>query len=215
MKNITAPIFAIDFEGSRKTGVVEYAAAEIDGGEIASLRTRICSPKTPISARDAKFFGINNKTAAEEKPFSSALELFCGLRSAGMFASHNSCVEDSLLRDALASPSAVTNFASNRECTSWGPWIDTCALLRNLYPTLPSAKLSDAVAAFSLNARLDVLAEKFCPENRRKWHCAPYDALACALLLIHICSQDGFENVSLAWLAKYSGTDDAQQMSFF
>ncbi|MBP3359116.1 MAG: hypothetical protein J6K91_09415, partial [Opitutales bacterium] len=59
------------------------------------------------------------------------------------------------------------------------------------------------------------LAEKFCPTKRRKWHCALYDALACALLIIYICKQDGFEDVSLEWLAKYSGLNQDNQQSLF
>ena len=60
MKNMP-PIFAVDFEGSAKIGVVEYGVAEIRGGEIVCAHTRICAPKAKISARDSGFFQRNGK----------------------------------------------------------------------------------------------------------------------------------------------------------
>ena len=39
MKNIGIPIFSIDFEGSKKIGVVEYGIAEIYGGALISAHT--------------------------------------------------------------------------------------------------------------------------------------------------------------------------------
>ena len=80
MKN-TTPIFAIDFEGSAKIGLVEYGVAEICGGEVVSAHTRICAPKAKISARDSDFFGISNEMANSQKPFSADLPL--SLRNEG------------------------------------------------------------------------------------------------------------------------------------
>ena len=215
MKNIGVPIFAIDFEGSRKLGVVEYGIAEISGGKIASARTRICAPKTKIGARDAEFFGIDNTRACAMPPFSDDLPMFCELRARGVFASHNASVEDSLLRAELPTPGVCRNFSSGREGGEWGPWIDTCALSKNIFPDLPSAKLSDMIAAFSLGGELEREAAAHCPERRSKWHCALYDAVAAALLLIKICSLDGFEEVGLPWLLKYSGNRESGQETLF
>ena len=87
--------------------------------------------------------------------------------------------------------------------------------MKKLYPSLDSAKLSTVIDTFGLKEELDSIAEKFCPKQRRKWHCAPYDAIACALLIIKICSQDGFEEVSLEWLARYSMTNPDEQSLLF
>lgn len=105
MKNI--PVFAIDFEGSSKIGIVEYGVAELADGEIVSAHTRICAPKRKIPRRDAEFFGISNDVAEKRAPFSDDLPLFCRMRSRGIFMAHNAPVEDSLLRAALPSPGMV------------------------------------------------------------------------------------------------------------
>lgn len=215
MKNINIPILAIDFEGSRRIGVVEYGVAKIENGAVSELRTGICAPKTKIPQRDAEFFGIDNEEAFKHPPFSESVAEFCEMRKTGIFAAHNASVEDGLLRDAAPAPAIVPDFAFGGMRASWSPWIDSCALLKKIFPTLDSAKLSSAIDAFGLKAELDALAEKFCPPSRKKWHCAPYDALACALLIIGICRMDGFENATVEWLAKHSAAPRDTTASLF
>lgn len=214
MKN-TTPIFAIDFEGSAKIGVVEYGVAEICGGEVVSAHTRICAPKTKISARDSDFFGISNEMANSQKPFSADLPLFCEMRAHGIFMAHNAVVEDSFLRSALPSPGIVPDFARGGRTPEWAPWLDTCALVRNLFPSLGGAKLSDCARTFGVQKRIDEAAKKFCPESRAKWHRALYDAIACAVLFIRIGEFEGMERADIPWYAKYSGVGDAGQERFF
>ncbi len=215
MKNINIPIFAIDFEGSRKIGVVEYGIARIDSDEIVTVDTSLCSPKIPIPQRDADFFGIDNAEANKFPSFSECVKKFKKMRQIGIFLAHNSIVEDNLLRDVMPSPAIVPNFVKGGETSKWGDWLDSCVLLKNLYPSLESAKLSTSIEAFGLKNKLDNLAEKFCPQNRRKWHCAAYDAIASALLLIEICSQDGFENVTIDWLANFSKSAPERESELF
>lgn len=215
MKNIGIPIFSIDFEGSKKIGVVEYAIVEISGGEIISAHTRICAPRAKIPPRDERFFGIDNAAAQAQPPFLASMEIFCAARKRGIFCSHNASVEDALLRDTLPAPGMVINPIYGGSSASWAPWIDTCALFKKIFPTLGSARLSDAVKSLNLEGRLCAEAEKFCPELRRKWHCAPYDALAAALILIRICELDGFEGVDLPWLLKYSNSTPEIQPELF
>lgn len=213
MKN--TPVFAIDFEGSAKIGIVEYGVAEIFGGEIVGARTRVCSPKSKIGRRDAEFFGISDAEAKTQKPFADDIAEFCRFRARGVFLAHNAVVEDSFLRAELPSPGVVPDFARGGQTPDWAPWLDTCVLVRSLFPQLGGAKLSDCVAKFSLGDRLADAAEKFCPPDRRKWHCALYDALASALILLRICEFDGMEDVDIAWLAKYSGVADSGQERLF
>lgn len=210
MKNIPVPIVAIDFEGSRKLGIVEFGAAEFFGGELVRAHTGICRPNAEISAADSALFNISNAQASAQKPFSESLPLFIALRQRGVFAAHNASVEDSFLRAQAPTPSEVPDFIRGGTCISWAPWLDSCIFFRNLYPSL-NAKLSEAVASLGLLSELDSLAEKFCPEGRRKWHCALFDAIACGLIYTKICSFEGFEDVTLEWLAKYSGNLDADQ----
>lgn len=214
MKNKEIPIVAIDFEGSRALGIVEYGAAEFLGGELVEVHTRLCCPLEKISERDAKFFDISDEQARKEKPFRDDLPLFIKLRQKGIFAAHNAIVEDSLLRAQAPSPALVPNFIDGTQTITWAPWLDSYIFCKNVYPALESAKLSNAIAALGLVEKLNLLAEKFCPPARRKWHCALYDAIACGLIYSHTCAQEGFENVSLGWLAKYSGIKGAQQRDF-
>ena len=72
----------------------------------------------------------------------------------------------------------------------FGPWIDTLALIRRAYPSLPSKALGEAVAALELQPRLDALCH-------RAPHDALYDAFACATLLEWLLSLPGWENLPL------------------
>ena len=90
------------------------------------------------------------------------------------------------------------------EVAEWGPWVDTCRLARAWLPTLGDHRLGSLVAVFRLGGRLDALAAKHCPANRRKYHCALYDALAAALVLRALCSVEGRSTATLAQLAKDS-----------
>ena len=215
MKNIGIPIFSLDDAGSKTLGVAPNGRAEIYGGAIISAHTRICAPLAKIPPRDAKFFGINNAIAQSQPPFSDSMEFFCAARRRGIFCSHNAPVEDALLRATLPTPGIVSNPILGAPSASWDPRIDSCALFKKIFPTLGSAKLSDAVKSLNLEERLCDEAAKFCPERRRKWHCALYDALAAALILIKICELDGFEDVDLPWLLKYSNSDSGAQPNLF
>ncbi|MBP3358672.1 MAG: 3'-5' exonuclease, partial [Opitutales bacterium] len=145
MKKINIPIYAIDFEGSRKIGVVEYGVAKIVGGEIVSAETSLCAPKMKIPQRDADFFGIDNDEASKFPPFSESVKRFQAMRKDGIFLAHNAIVEDGLLRDAMPSPAIVPNFVDANNTSTWSPWIDSCVLLKRLYPTLETAKLSSSI----------------------------------------------------------------------
>ena len=63
-----------------------------------------------------------------------------------------------------------------------GPWIDTLALARAAWPTAPSHALEDLIPALGLLPRLRELVPG------REPHDAYYDAVACALLLLHLLS---------------------------
>ena len=96
---------------------------------------------------------------------------------AGPVVAHNVGTERSLLQ--AAAPLHVP-----------GPWIDTLALARRAWPAAPSHALEDLVPALGLRPRL----ESFLPG--REPHDALYDALACALLLLHILEQPGWGSLS-------------------
>lgn len=90
------------------------------------------------------------------------------------------------------------------QIADWGPWIDTRALYAAIYPDLKSHSLGELIRTFALTEPLAQLAAEHCPAPRRKAHCALYDALASALLLLHLGTEDGFEHLTLQWLLEHS-----------
>jgi DNA polymerase III epsilon subunit-like protein len=103
-------------------------------------------------------------------------------RLAGPVVAHNVGTERSLLQ--ASAPLHVP-----------GPWIDTLALARRAWPAAPSHALEDLVPALGLRPRLEALLPG------REPHDALYDALACALLLLHVLAQPGWRGLSPAELA--------------
>lgn len=196
MKNET-PIYAIDFEGSKSIGIVEYGIAEILGGKITRTFSAVCAPKKSIPLKDAKFFGISNEFAQKFAPFEAHCELFSELRARGIFAAHNHSTEDSLLRCHIPSPGRVKDFLNGRDTLAWAPWLDSRKFAKFLNPSLSSEKLSDSILQLNLSDKLSLCAEKFCDKTRAKWHCALFDAIASALIIAkaleHIESPESLE----------------------
>lgn len=181
MKN-EVPIYAVDFEGAKSIGIVEFGIAGISGGEIFFSETKICAPKKPIDFKTRKITGITDALAAQNPPFEAHCEMFSRLRQNGIFAAHNFHTEDSLLRHYMPSAGRVKNFFTGKDTLSWSPWIDSRIIARRIFK-VKSEKLSDAVSEIGLNSELEFYAEKICPKTRQKWHCALYDALASALII--------------------------------
>lgn len=202
------PIHVLDFEGGSRTGIVEYGVATLLGGEVVSVKTRLCAAQAPIPILDTQCHGLRESDLAGARPFGDESENFLSLRDTGLFAAHHAQVEQGMLKAVWPYPRAVPDFASpgSASVADWGPWIDTHRLSVKWYPTLSEHKLSGLMRWFSLEKKLAPLAEKFCPPKRRKYHCALYDALASALLLRHFCSAADRSGVSLETLVRESLT---------
>jgi DNA polymerase-3 subunit epsilon len=69
-----------------------------------------------------------------------------------------------------------------------------------------------------LQGQLDSLAERHCPSQRRKYHCALYDALASALILRTLCAGEGRSHATVSQLAQDSlslpAREDSMQGEF-
>lgn len=200
------PIHVIDFEGSIRTGIVEYGIATLHAGEISSAATRLCRPTAPIPLLDTQCHGLRDDDLAHCKPVSADWEIFAPLRRSGLLAAHHSPVEQSLLKLAWPYPGAMPDYArpSQPALNDWGPWIDTYRIALAWHPRLPDGKLGTLITWFRLEKKLAALAEKFCPANRARYHCALYDALASALLLRHLCAQPDRLDTSLENLLQSS-----------
>ena len=104
---------------------------------------------------------------------------------AGPVVAHNAGTERSVLQSAA--PLHVP-----------GPWIDTLALARRAWPHLPSHALEDLAPALGLEPDLRALFPDRAP------HDALYDAAACALVLLRLLREPGWESLSPVELAQLS-----------
>jgi DNA polymerase-3 subunit epsilon len=211
-----ATLHIIDFEGSRQSGVVEFGVVTVVGTKIISTYTRLCAPIGPVSPTEASTHGIHEADTAGTPPFEAEAAWFAQQRQTGPFCAHHAPVERGLLRHTWAVPPAAPDFlapdpANAPRVAEWGPWLDTRQLYERLYPGQPNYQLMELIAAFSLKGELSALAATYCPSNRRRPHCALFDALAAALLLIRLAHEPALAAASLAWLLRHSAPPtDAQ-----
>lgn len=199
------PIHVLDFEGQRSYGVVEYGVVTLYGGVIAATHTRLCRAWGAIPAADSRLHGLYAEALSEHSRFEQEHTFFAQLRAQGLLAAHHAPMEQGLLASVWPYPPASPSFFQARLRPGWGPWVDSCTLYRKIFPGLERYKLGFLIATFRLQERLDALAQHYCPPKRCRYHCALYDALACALLLLYLGEQPGFEGLSVPWLLQYSG----------
>lgn len=178
------PIFFVDFEGNRTSGILEFGVATLHRGQVIDARTRLCRPIGEVRAADTAVHGITADAAVAERPFADEWEYFAALRERGPLAAHYAGVENGLLKSVWPYPRNSPDFARPGErLVDWGPWLDSARIYEQLYPNLESGRLESLVAVAGLEGELTVLAERYCPPHRRHYHAALYDALAGALLL--------------------------------
>lgn len=200
-----ATLHIIDFEGSKASGILEYGLVTFRGGEIVETRTRLCRPTGRVSEEDSRTHGICVEEAEREAPFAEEWDLFLSRRRTGLFGAHFASVENSLIRSVWPFPGAVPDFSGvTPGQAGWGPWVDTGRLLPNLYAGLSGAGLEALVEAFGRRQRLEALAGVYCPAERRRYHCALYDALASAVLLMAVAEEPAYRRQSLRWLLEMS-----------
>ncbi len=199
------PIYVIDFEGSRRSGILEYGIVTLDGGAVTSSCTRLCRPLGRVDEMDIAVHRIRPAVAERFPLFSEDWELFCDLRKKGPLAAHFAGAENHLIKSVWPYPPSSPDFAwPGREVNNWGPWIDTGRLYANLFPELKSANLEALISVFGHQEELDQLAAEHCPSERCAYHAALYDALAAALLLLKLLERPAFAEASLAWLFENS-----------
>lgn len=212
----STPIYMMDFEGGSTSGVVEFGVVRLLDGAIQSTVTELCAPCGFIGAREQAVHGIVESEVAGRPPFTDFFETFVGFRKDGVFAAHNRHAENNFLKSTWAVPPAVPDWRRGEgHSHEWGPWVDTVPIYKALYPGLESCSLGQLVEAFHIREQLEELARVHCPANRRKAHCALYDALASALLLIRLAEDETLAgHLSLGWLLQFSNGFAPQQELF-
>ena len=202
------PIFFVDFEGSRASGILEFGVVEILAGRIAGVQTRLCRAIGKIRDEDTAVHGLTEKELAAHAPFADEWENFAGLRERGPLAAHYAGVENGLLKSVWPYPRASPDFARLGESViDWGPWIDSARLYAQFYPQLESGKLQSLISVCGLQAELDQCAAQYCPPGRRAYHAALYDALAGALLLVSLAREPRLAELSMMQLLAFSTLD--------
>ncbi|MDR1497565.1 MAG: 3'-5' exonuclease [Puniceicoccales bacterium] len=200
------PIHIMDFEGSVRTGIVEYGIVTLHCGEIVGAWTRLCAADAPIPQLDTQCHGLRDGDLVGALPVREDWVLFSGLRRTGLFCAHHAPTEHRLLKAVWPYPGAMPDHArpDAAAVNDWGPWIDTCRLASALGKQVADYKLASLISWFCLNKKLEQSASVYCSSSRRRYHCALYDAIASALLLRHLCSQLGNGRVSLEDLVRES-----------
>ena len=205
---VDQPIFFVDFEGSRASGVLEYGVVLLLRGRIVETHTRLCRPLGRIRPEDTAVHGLRAEELLARAPFGDEWEFFASLRERAPLAAHFAGVENALLKSVWPYPRSSPDFARPGEhVVDWGPWIDTARLYAQFFPTLESGRLESVVGACGLQAELDVAAEAHCPPERRRYHRALYDALAGALLLARLAREAQLAALSLMQLLALSTFD--------
>jgi DNA polymerase III epsilon subunit-like protein len=206
------PIFFVDFEGSRVSGVLEYGVATLLGGRIVEGVTRLCAATGRVRAEDVAVHGLHEADLVGRAPFADEWEYFASLRERGPLAAHYAGVENALLKGVWPYPRNSPDFARLGErAIEWGPWIDSARIYGQLYPQLESGKLEALIATCGLQVELDGLAVKFCPADRRHYHAALYDALAGAVLLASLAKEPVVAQMTVMQLLALSTLDGAKR----
>jgi DNA polymerase-3 subunit epsilon len=208
------PVFFIDFEGSRASGILEYGIVTLLGGRVVGTLTRLCAPAGRVRPEDTLVHGLREEALTGCAPFSIDWELFAGSREKGPFAAHYSGAENSLLKSVWPFPRGSPDFArASGTSAEWGPWIDSARIYEQLYPAIESGGLESLVAACGLQAELDGLAAAHCPPGRIRYHAALYDALAGALLLCSLSRHPQIAALTVMQLLALSTLDPVRRES--
>lgn len=205
---IDQPVFFVDFEGSRISGILEYGVVTVLRGQVVETCTRLCCATGRVRAKDSAVHGLEADALAAHAPFADDWEYFASLRERGPLAAHYAGVENALLKSVWPYPRNSPDFARPGErVIDWGPWIDSARLYAQLYPRFDSGRLESLVATVGLQAELDALAARHCPPDRRRYHAALYDALAGALLLASLARDPQLAQLTTMQLLALSTLD--------
>jgi len=212
-----AVVYAIDFEGSLKSGILEYGIVGVSlNSGIFFTETKLCKNKCSIPDKEVECHGISAELVRNCEDFSANLGMFLDLRSKAYFCAHNAAFENSLLRSYC--PVVLQGYRlSTMNESHWAPWIDTYILYKKFLKT--SCELGELIKKFGLEEILSKLGKKFCPHQRKKFHCALFDAIACALLLLNFVRSEPIKQKTLQWLLRESSPQnlghDLRQANLF
>ncbi len=191
-------IHLLDFEGSVRTGIVEYGIATVCGGRITGVASRLCSVRRAIPAEESEVHGIFDADVEGLAPIEADWEIFRAFRQSGLMGSHHAPAEIGMIKTVWPSPGTVPDFSFDfaPKTNDWGPWIDTCHIAQTWFPEEQRHSLGYLVERFQIFDRVEKDAKKFCPPRRARFHCALFVAIAAADLLLNMCAHPACERSS-------------------
>lgn len=174
MKALEAPFAAIDFESAGTAPGLTDEPVQVaiihwrDASPVVAVNSHL-RPSRPVTWAARQVHGISDGQLAHAPRL---VDLWPAVREAlggHWVVAHGAATEKRFLR--------VFPFHG------FGPWVDTLALVRAVYPSLPSHALGDAITALGL-------FEKIAFPGFR-WHDAASDAAASLILLDHLIETAG------------------------
>jgi len=162
-------IHVLDFEGTARSGIVEYGVATLLGGRIVSTATRLCSVREPIPLEESEVHGIFAEDVEGKAPIEADWIFFQHLRKTGLMGSHHAPAEIGMISSVWPFPGSVPDFSleSRPQINDWGPWVDTCKIAREWFPREHKHSLGFLIERFELSDRVEADAKKFCPKRAR------------------------------------------------
>lgn len=183
---------AIDFESAGTApGLtdepVQIAVVHLVDGEIRPGFSSYLRPSRPVTWAAASVHGLTDDLLASAPALNDLWPQVRGALRGRWLVAHGAATEKRFLR---AFP-----------LHGFGPWIDTLALTRKLYPSLPSHALGDVVASLGLSDSPELSGPGF------RWHDAVCDAAASLVILRHVIDAAGLANAPATTLLALSGRE--------
>lgn len=160
----------IDVEGNLNNGIREAALILVNEGKV------ICGTEF------SKEFGAKESIDSQIIGYFSKDEnqIPCVL------VSHNCSIEHNMLSQLMPYRPSTNNKV---EEILWEPWIDSMIVYKKLYPDEQNYNLKSLVDRFINPNEIEKLAKEYCQINKKKYHHAMYDAIACYLLIKRIADR--------------------------
>jgi len=157
-------IRVIDIEGSIESGVRQASYIDFKNFEI-----------------------INSKEYLEDDGlFSTWLSIGTNCDVVDYWAAHNCMVDKNIITKYAP---YKNNLADQFTKMEWGPWIDTLAIYKVLYPHLKNYTLSYLKSVFRLEGSVKELSASLCKRTAVKQHESMYDCIVTYLLLHRLNEQ--------------------------
>ena len=126
-------VYAVDFEGSLATGILEYGLVGIDSVDgIFSAETAFCKNRGRILDAEYAHHHISAQQVAKNADFTNIVPRFLELRTKCFFCAHNAAFENALLNSYCPVVLNAYSIGSGVQ-SSWEPWLDTYGLYKKYF----------------------------------------------------------------------------------